>query len=55
MRAARPPEGRVTRLRPGGTMTSGEGWRAAVFSYNHDDDYVDAVARVANEYAAAIG
>lgn len=39
----------------GGTMTSGEGWRAAVFSYNHDDDYVDAVARVANEYAAAIG
>jgi membrane-bound lytic murein transglycosylase B len=38
-----------------GPMTSSEGWRAAVYSYNHDDDYVDAVARVANEYAAAIG
>ena len=37
-----------------GPMTSSEGWRAAVYSYNHDDDYVDAVARVANEYAAAI-
>ncbi|MEI5583795.1 MULTISPECIES: lytic transglycosylase domain-containing protein [unclassified Agromyces] len=38
-----------------GPMRSSEGWRAAVFSYNHDDDYVDDVARVANEYAAAIG
>jgi membrane-bound lytic murein transglycosylase B len=37
-----------------GPMTSSEGWRAAVFSYNHDDDYVDDVARVANEFAAAI-
>ncbi|WP_173923038.1 lytic transglycosylase domain-containing protein [Agromyces sp. Marseille-P2726] len=36
-----------------GSMTSPEGWRAAVYSYNHDNDYVDKVARVANEYAAA--
>jgi membrane-bound lytic murein transglycosylase B len=35
-----------------GPMTSAEGWRAAVFSYNHDNDYVDKVARVANEFAA---
>ena len=38
-----------------GSMTSPEGWRAAVFSYNHDNDYVDKVARVANEFAAAAG
>jgi membrane-bound lytic murein transglycosylase B len=38
-----------------GPMTSPEGWRAAVFSYNHDNDYVDKVARVANEYAASAG
>ncbi|MFE5672716.1 lytic transglycosylase domain-containing protein [Agromyces sp. NPDC056523] len=37
-----------------GPMTSAEGWRGAVFSYNHDDDYVDKVARLANEYAAAV-
>lgn len=37
-----------------GPMTSSEGWRAAVFSYNHDNDYVDKVARVANEYAASV-
>ncbi|TYL54629.1 lytic transglycosylase domain-containing protein [Agromyces mariniharenae] len=36
-----------------GPMTSVEGWRAAVFSYNHLDSYVDKVASVANEYAAA--
>jgi len=36
-----------------GPMTSAEGWRAAVFSYNHDNDYVDKVARVANEFAAS--
>ena len=36
-------------------MTSPEGWRAAVFSYNHDNDYVDKVAKVANEFAAAAG
>jgi hypothetical protein len=38
-----------------GPMTSPEGWRAAIFSYNHDNDYVDKVARVANEYAASAG
>jgi membrane-bound lytic murein transglycosylase B len=38
-----------------GSMTSPEGWRAAVFSYNHDNDYVDKVATVALKYAASIG
>lgn len=38
-----------------GPMTSPEGWRAAVFSYNHDNDYVDKVATVANRYAASAG
>ena len=38
-----------------GPMTSPEGWRAAVFSYNHDNDYVDKVATVAIEYAASAG
>lgn len=36
-----------------GSMTSPEGWREAVFSYNHDNDYVDKVANVAIEYATA--
>ena len=36
-----------------GPMNTAEGWRAAVFSYNHDNDYVDKVARVANEYGAS--
>ena len=36
-----------------GPMTSVEGWRAAVFSYNHLESYVDKVASIANEYAAA--
>ena len=36
-----------------GSMTSPEGWRAAVFSYNHDNDYVDKVAAVAIEFASA--
>lgn len=38
-----------------GSMTSAEGWRAAVFSYNHDNDYVDKVAKVANEFAESAG
>ena len=38
-----------------GPMTSQEAWRAAIYSYNHDSDYVDKVARVANEYTAAAG
>ena len=36
-----------------GPMTSPEGWRKAVYSYNHDNDYVDKVATVANGYAAS--
>lgn len=36
-----------------GSMKSPEGWRAAVFSYNHVDAYVDQVATLANEFAAA--
>lgn len=38
-----------------GSVTSPERWRAAVFSYNHLESYVDDVARVANQYAAAVG
>lgn len=38
-----------------GAMTSPEGWRAAIFSYNHLDTYVDDVAAAANRYAAAVG
>ncbi|MFG6403943.1 lytic transglycosylase domain-containing protein [Microbacterium sp. P04] len=36
-----------------GSMTSVDGWRAAIFSYNHLDVYVDDVAAVANRYATA--
>jgi len=36
-----------------GSMTSAGAWRAAIYSYNHDSDYVDKVARVATEYAGA--
>lgn len=36
-----------------GSMTDVEGWRAAVFSYNHLEVYVDDVAAVANAYASA--
>jgi membrane-bound lytic murein transglycosylase B len=38
-----------------GPMTGVDGWRAAIFSYNHLDTYVDAVAAAANRYAAAAG
>ena len=38
-----------------GPMTSAEGWRAAIYSYNHDNDYVDKVAAVANQFATAVG
>ncbi|WP_353813708.1 lytic transglycosylase domain-containing protein [Agromyces sp. SYSU T00266] len=38
-----------------GPMTTPEGWRAAVFSYNHLESYVDKVAGIANGYADAIG
>jgi membrane-bound lytic murein transglycosylase B len=37
-----------------GPVTTAEGWRAAVYSYNHDNDYVDKVARVANGFLAAL-
>lgn len=36
-----------------GSLTAPDGWRRAVFSYNHLDTYVDRVAAVANAYAAA--
>lgn len=38
-----------------GAMTSVDGWRAAVFSYNHLDSYVDDVAATADRYAKASG
>ena len=34
-----------------GDLTQPEGWRQAIFSYNHLDSYVDAVAQAANDYA----
>jgi membrane-bound lytic murein transglycosylase B len=37
-----------------GPMTGSAGWRAAIFSYNHLDSYVDDVAAAANRYAAAV-
>ena len=36
-----------------GAMTDAAGWRAAVFSYNHLDSYVDSVAAAANRIRAA--
>ena len=36
----------------GGSVTDAAGWRAAVFSYNHVESYVDLVANTANEYTA---
>jgi membrane-bound lytic murein transglycosylase B len=38
-----------------GTVTTAAGWRAAVFSYNHSDAYVNDVAVIANRYAAEAG
>lgn len=35
-----------------GAMTSPTAWRAAVYSYNHVESYVDLVAATANGYAA---
>lgn len=35
-----------------GPMDTPAGWRAAVFSYNHSDAYVNNVATTANQYAA---
>ncbi|GAA1960367.1 lytic transglycosylase domain-containing protein [Agromyces allii] len=45
----------ATYLCASGSMTTPEGWRAAIYSYNHDNDYVDKVAKVAQGYAAAVG
>lgn len=39
----------------GGDLTTGEGWSAAVLSYNHDRAYVDAVHAAATSYAARSG
>jgi membrane-bound lytic murein transglycosylase B len=36
-----------------GSMAAGDGWRAAILSYNHSDAYVNNVAAMANRYAAA--
>lgn len=38
-----------------GSLASGPGWSAAVFSYNHDDDYVRAVHAAATTYADRTG
>lgn len=38
-----------------GPMGTPAGWRAAIFSYNHLDSYVNDVAAVANRYADAVG
>lgn len=38
-----------------GSVTGPEAWRAAVFSYNNLETYVDEVARRANDYAARAG
>ncbi|ANJ25970.1 lytic transglycosylase domain-containing protein [Agromyces aureus] len=45
----------ATYLCASGPMTTPAGWRAAIYSYNHDNDYVDKVAKVAQGYAAAVG
>jgi membrane-bound lytic murein transglycosylase B len=37
-----------------GAMSTADGWRAAIFSYNHDNDYVDLVAQTANTYSATL-
>lgn len=38
-----------------GNMTTPDGWRAAVLSYNRSDAYADQVAQIANGYASAAG
>ncbi len=35
-----------------GSLRTTQGWRAAVFAYNHSSDYVDKVADAANAYAS---
>ncbi|WP_371811170.1 lytic transglycosylase domain-containing protein [Aeromicrobium sp. CFBP 8757] len=36
----------------GGDLTTAQGWTAAIFSYNHSDDYVRTVLAYANAYAS---
>ncbi len=36
----------------GGNLTTPRGWTAAIFSYNHSDDYVRTVLAYANAYAS---
>lgn len=38
-----------------GSVNGTDAWRAAVFSYNNLETYVDEVARRANEYASRVG
>lgn len=38
-----------------GEMSSVDGWRTAIFSYNHLETYVDDVAAMANSFALAAG
>jgi membrane-bound lytic murein transglycosylase B len=38
-----------------GPVTTADGWRAAVFSYNHLDSYVNDIAATANRYATRAG
>ncbi|GAB3606631.1 hypothetical protein GCM10027413_20400 [Conyzicola nivalis] len=38
-----------------GDLSSPQNWRAAVFSYNHLESYVDDVAAMANRYTTAVG
>lgn len=38
-----------------GDLSDPTAWRAAIFSYNHSDTYVDDVAAMANQFAAAAG
>jgi membrane-bound lytic murein transglycosylase B len=39
----------------GGDLTTGGGWQAAILSYNHAEEYVDAVRAAAVEYAERSG
>jgi membrane-bound lytic murein transglycosylase B len=38
-----------------GDLSGVEGWRTAIFAYNHVDSYVDGVAAMANTYAERVG
>ena len=38
----------------GADLTTGDGWRAAIHSYNHDDAYVALVLATANAYARRV-